>query len=486
MACASDPTVEILVHIAAPARAVNDVDYRKLARSYLHFDVETKTNIYHGGSDEQTVHLDGGEDEGNMASADQALIISTPDISFQSAFGNMASPHLRHAQAIQVSEDGPPESQSSWVAPPSVVQDSLPENNVAIAQFCSPTRILEHYISGFESSQSETSPVRGRKTLSAAAGSERNAVPSSQLTRALPSEWDVEIPDTQPSDLMTRIGNRDDTRLVAPVIPTPPTNKKFGAEDGHSGNRELPAAIVIPRSPPITKENRPPLYTPESTSFIEETRFASSFLDDGVMNEAAVPSRAGSEPPAKRARISPTSPRGKALERSSSDVGPRQDHAKTKTVETRKLDHVEILTPAPAASVSELQPADMITDTLAVLAEKLQLAKRYRPQSQTRELRPFERGYWRLDCQSWDEMLKRNAWGFLTDYLTQRDVGWGIACKRDRDFTWIRLYCWGCVVGHMYLVLWLASERRAKIGMEWVAGDGEVVVVTGARSGSQR
>jgi len=124
----------------------------------------------------------------------------------------------------------------------------------------------------------------------------------------------------------------------------------------------------------------------------------------------------------------------------------------------------------------------MITDVLASLARELDLEKRFQPESRTRDLRPLERGYWLVDCAGWDAGLKRSAWVFLADYLGKGAAGWGTSCRRDEGFSWIRLYCWGCVVGHMYLVLYLMSKRRVLYsGASWVGGDGKPVVVMGAR-----
>ncbi len=47
---------------------------------------------------------------------------------------------------------------SSWQPPPSVVNDSMPNNDLTLPQFCSPTRILEYYLSGLESSQPSRLP----------------------------------------------------------------------------------------------------------------------------------------------------------------------------------------------------------------------------------------------------------------------------------------------------------------------------------------
>lgn len=42
----------------------------------------------------------------------------------------------------------------------------------------------------------------------------------------------------------------------------------------------------------------------------------------------------------------------------------------------------------------------------------------------------------------------------------------------------LRIYCWGEVVGHIYLLLYLVSERKIKgTDAKWVDGGGEVVVV---------
>lgn len=91
-----------------------------------------------------------------------------------------------------------------------------------------------------------------------------------------------------------------------------------------------------------------------------------------------------------------------------------------------------------------------------------------------------------MDCKGWDEELRRSAWEFLGRHLEGGLVGWGVSCGRDEAFSWMRVYCWGGVVGHLYLVLWLASQRRVKAtGTVWVAGDGERVVVMGARPPSR-
>lgn len=144
---------------------------------------------------------------------------------------------------------------------------------------------------------------------------------------------------------------------------------------------------------------------------------------------------------------------------------------------TNSLKDLEIATSTPRASIQNVDPSDMITPPLVHLAKTADLEQRYRPESQTRELQALERGYWLLDCSSWETEAKQDFWEFMTAYLGQEGIGWGITCRRNANSTQVRLYCWGCIVGHMYLVLWLASKRRAKYaGMKWIAGNGGVVI----------
>lgn len=397
-------------------------------------------------------------------------MINSPTLSFGSAFGNLSSPRPLNRDHQN--------TQSSWVAPRSVIQDSLPDNNVTFSQFCSPTRILEHYISGLENSQSESSPSLYRKALRPA---ERPGIcqpdTSQRTINKTNSSQDDQIlkEDAVLSFSSVYIDAAIPTSSL-PSLPRPEPENGLVAEPVIELRTAAADGTVIPLSPVIGIKRRLP--TSDSQSAIEETRIASSYPSEAGEIHGKLPSRGGSEPPAKTGSSPPPSS-SNPFTRSSSDIGPRQKPA------TRNLDHLEIMSPTPPATLGELQPADMITETLANLADRVVLKKRYRPQPLARELRPFERGHWLLDCSTWNNALKYDTWEFLTNYISHGHAGWGISCKRDEEFTWIRLYCWGCVVGHMYLVLWLASRRNAKHGMSWVGGDGQAVIFTGARPPSR-
>ncbi|KAL2182718.1 hypothetical protein L209DRAFT_602341 [Thermothelomyces heterothallicus CBS 203.75] len=427
---------EILVHIAAPARVTDDKRYRAFATAYLDFQETARTSVVLGmPADCQESNRDvlppGTSSQG---------VIRSPMLSFQSATDNLGSPRLQQPGVGNVPESqssssssSPSPSSSSWRPPPSVIEDSMPDNDCAFAQYCTPTRILSHYTSAMD-----TSPLSQRR--------QGQALPASSQPQESPSQASVSDSSIQHQ------ASREETDSAIPLSP--------GRQHESQGTA-----------------------TPSPSAKREESEIASSYPSQPAEPPSSF--RAESEPPLpKRPRTSWDPEPGKSLVRSASDMGPRRAKARVMFNQCQN-DTLEILSPPPITSLRELRPEDMVTDVLASLARELDLEKRFRPESQIRELRPFERGYWLVDCSAWEPDLKRSAWGFLTDYLRKGAAGWGTSCRRDREFSRIRLYCWGCVVGHMYLVLYLMSKRRVLYsGASWVDGEGKAVVVMGPRPAS--
>jgi hypothetical protein len=138
---------------------------------------------------------------------------------------------------------------------------------------------------------------------------------------------------------------------------------------------------------------------------------------------------------------------------------------------------LEIRPAPPTTSTADLDPQTFITDTLHQLAAKTSAARHFRPVSTTRDLRPMERGYWLLNCESWDDGLRKRCWHFLRNCIGKNLVGWGVWCMRDAEHSTIRVYCWGIVVPYIFLLLCLASEGKImKIGAIWIGGDGEAII----------
>ena len=56
-------------------------------------------------------------------------------------------------------------------------------------------------------------------------------------------------------------------------------------------------------------------------------------------------------------------------------------------------------------------------------------------------------------------------------------LGGGQGGSKSGDYSFVRVWCWGESVPHVYLLLYVASERRVKgMGARWVDCEGRVVV----------
>jgi hypothetical protein len=153
---------------------------------------------------------------------------------------------------------------------------------------------------------------------------------------------------------------------------------------------------------------------------------------------------------------------------------------------------------------------------------------------QTRDLEQLERGHWYLrinilqlerdrplgtpgllenEARNWDLAYFSRFWSFLSDFISKDGrAGWGVWClledapetlcsdSTDRQImpqrttapivsdgktnphsfvrpVILKLYAWGEIALHMYLLLFLASERRiGKMGAQWRDGRDEVVI----------
>ncbi|POS84843.1 hypothetical protein EPUL_003597 [Erysiphe pulchra] len=139
---------------------------------------------------------------------------------------------------------------------------------------------------------------------------------------------------------------------------------------------------------------------------------------------------------------------------------------------------LEIRSPPPPVGNSSLCPEDLITQSLRILAERGRLEKNFQPTETKRDPRPTERGYWCIICSSWDKELRIRCWNCLGTYIEKdNSAGWGVWCVRDENFEFIRVYSWGIIIGHIYLLLRMASEGKvSKTGACWIDADGQEIV----------
>jgi hypothetical protein len=137
----------------------------------------------------------------------------------------------------------------------------------------------------------------------------------------------------------------------------------------------------------------------------------------------------------------------------------------------------EIHPPPPTTSMGDLTPKMLITPSLEQIAQKMPLAALFRPKEQLRDLRPMERGHWMVRSEKWDLSVRRRCCEFLGNFIERGMGGWGVWCIWEEEWDNIKVYCWGTIVGHIYLLLYMASESKIKeTGACWIGGDGQVII----------
>ncbi|PVH87541.1 hypothetical protein DL98DRAFT_509786 [Cadophora sp. DSE1049] len=487
MAGIARKNVEILVHTTAPSRGQDDARYRRMAEAYLNFQPATRQMIEfkEQGSKNAAEKLDmeaGNQLQEELFQATQASSASyrpdenssededayesmvehrlspsqeqlhSPSMSFRSAADNADSPVFQ-ARITQYEDDLPVLRRSqelavadSFVAPPSEIPDSQPEVHNAMIVFSSPTRMLELYLQNQESqgtrSTPDKSPGRSDKTSSL-------ELPSG-LRGALSSSPDQGLTPSSPSPVKGP-GRRSERILQSRSLNPPSTQdtalnlkRKWASsssEDSHSSSAPPKSAVPSRSQDPTSSQPLP----------------------------ARLEKRARLEPPNTRAIASsqpiPTSSKPAATPNTSSFLAPGL-----------WWEQLEIRPKPPVTSTAELIAEMFITPHLAMIAKRMPPSN-YSPVLQKRDLREMERGYWLLECEGWDEDLLQRCWNTLGRCIGRDLVGWGVWCMRDKDFKSIRVFCWGVVVRHIYLLLYMASENRIrKAGARWIGGDGEMII----------
>ncbi|MCJ1410345.1 hypothetical protein MMC19_004430 [Ptychographa xylographoides] len=188
----------------------------------------------------------------------------------------------------------------------------------------------------------------------------------------------------------------------------------------------------------------------------------------------------------------------------------------------------EIHPPPPKTALESF--TTHITTSLAVIEANCSLERHYNPTYTTRSLRTLERGYWEFVMNDdWSTALRDKFWSFLEQLVGEGRAGWGVWCERlecveskkgtqtiesrypgrntgsgspaaeiieagnadaertEKDGSGntvkelrdevVKMYCWGEVVGHIYLVLYIAGDRRIKYsGAKWVDSSGNTVI----------
>jgi hypothetical protein len=144
--------------------------------------------------------------------------------------------------------------------------------------------------------------------------------------------------------------------------------------------------------------------------------------------------------------------------------------------------------PPPPPTGSDPFVSHMTPQLKSQFWDSEELQGKYKPFPH-RALRQSERGYWQFDTRAWSPKIQIKFWVFLQSNIGSGVSGWGIWCLRENEATGdeseeaehelgiVRVFCWGEVVGHVWLLCYVASQARLKrVESQWVDAGGEVVV----------
>ncbi|MCJ1474363.1 hypothetical protein MMC13_003021 [Lambiella insularis] len=293
-----------------------------------------------------------------------------------------------------------------------------------------------------------------------------------------------------------------------PLLPRPHTAPVPASPcPGAAGHRRSQSDSV--ETLPSVVPDSQPEFQPETSALKRSFSGSSPFLSSTSFNSPSV-KRQRLNPPASALEL----PRQRKFEHEEV-LYPDLEHI-TSSFSSHVLSSPKASTPQSNGTVEVHPPPPEtfsepfkthITPGLVQIEAILNLQKYFQPFSTSRGIRPLERGHWLLLFDDKVSLTDREKfWKFLEDYVSEGRFGWGVWCEKSpvvadprsdyevrgaphgagkgvvdeqqplRDEI-LKVYCWGEVVGHIYIVLLMANNRKVKtMNVQWLDASGEVVV----------
>ncbi|KAK1142100.1 hypothetical protein N8T08_008183 [Aspergillus melleus] len=467
-------TSEVLVHVSAPSTVADDAHYRAQVQAILGFQPASR-QVITLRSDEGSYDRAQEQDRSHDPDEDQSLDRLHPN-----------DARHRDADVHAPQSAGPPlpcTSESVSDLDPHVI----PHNNnnaVSSMEFTTATALAV-----------DDPPPRG--------GAAQDSLGSPVSV----------IPDSQPEVLVSRDATGFESsdqyqRTSAPDLSSPPPSKRCRIESVPTPN-EHSKVLLDKQLPPAAHDGK------------QEQKLE--------LKEKHSPHQSDHEPrpPHSTPAPMPTS-KPKLPAKGKDKDSNKASHPPAPALEVTIAPPMQIRPPPPP--ISNKRFITHITPTLSMLFKRLHSPRVYTPLQQSRPLDILERGYWylRIDIlhadadankskphpNTWDRSLFNRFWSFLSEFVGKEGrAGWGVWClledvsssvstdpgsgsearsgsQPDSDPTsrhnqrippahelGLKVYAWGEIAVHIYLLLFLASERRIrKMGAQWCDGSEEVVI----------
>lgn len=409
-----NPSIEILVHISGSSRGPDDTRYRKETRELLNFEPVTRHEILSLQED-----LNGREEYAPQKSNKWKVGVTSSGVEVDSAdglsLGNVEDTVLgtSDVQSVELTQG----------TTASASQKSIRHEDPVAAQVLK--RPYSHVLI--------------------------------ERTPAVPRRHTSPAPTTPAAA-------RPHRRTVSDSWKTPPS--------------------VIPDSQP-------------SPSFRREPQISSSpcLQRPRVLSSSPSPTRDEESRGHKRQRVEERTSRGREVSTEPRENG-RSDDSILKKMQLESLRPTMTLEIHPPRPHSSHNPYDShLTPSLCTISEKLPMRKYFKPILQARSTEKLERGHWLVSIHSWEASLKAKFWKFLTQFIEEKRAGWGVWCSREflghskhlgdgndnasdnACAEIIRLYCWGEVIGEIWVLLFIASERKIQgVGARWIDAMQKTVV----------
>lgn len=376
----------------------------------------------------------------------------------------------------------------------SAIEHSMPATNRAVPEFSSPRRILQLQLQQGESTQdspevSRRSQLTDESSLSLEVP---QAIPFSSSQARINS--DVSLSQSPKRSRATSPPRRAHTNRFRHISlsSVPISDKETSDAMGSSGSNDMPPSGAVANAP-----NRRTSQTMETDiaakSTNEETTSASVTMKgpaistpeilvasnllpqnaNGNRRRVEFPSSVDRSPKRVKLVISDTTAETSSaslpkFQIPSTSIAPETPVIPSSIPSTAgsvsevSLKKHEISQIVPETSSEDFVPSDLTPYLRRIISTGIdgkRLQNVYKPDFQTRDCRPTERGYWLLNTKS--NKRVENLWSYLDERISSGDFGFGVWATRD-GWESITVFCWGGIVKEIYLALYLGSHGHLR------------------------
>ncbi|KAF2442103.1 hypothetical protein P171DRAFT_433673 [Karstenula rhodostoma CBS 690.94] len=424
---------EVLVHISTPATRANDDLYRSLADAYLAFEPHQPDE---SAADEESLPVPAGS-QSNFAASSQAPptgpATAVPVLTSMDSYGSFPS----HLNSGDQSSD---KNHSEDYEIPSSPED------VSISRLEQLERIQSRW--------------KGQQTPQPSLAKSRRQSTSVLIA---PAERSIFIEDTQQAFQAMESQLPDDMS----------TTSEEASED--SADESIDQEVTLGANEVAGPDTDRTPFGPSSGNVQAESHLDASQDQDQPVTQTSLKTNAiagAIQAPSSQQSIISVDAESKEI----SQAG--QPEIPAHRVDFDSLPSIVCPPPPKITIIAPGRLPSQITPYLDKL--KQDNPGRFKTKVALRALEADERGHWRVECRLWPKHVQHQFWTFLQKDVESGRLGWGVTLHRDpmrMKLGLVRFYCWGEIVEHVWLALWLHSGGRVwSTGAAWLDG-GDVEIL---------